>query len=116
MAKHALNAFLSLQIAFTNEIARVCESVGASADDVSRALLSEDRVSPKAPLKPGPPFGGGSLQRDCRTLEQLTAQHGLYAPLLNAILPSNSGVAPPSLISSPQGQGAFPETLKGLLL
>ncbi len=84
LAKHTVNAFMALQIAFINEIARVAQDVGASADDVSRVLLSDARVSPQAPLHHGRPFGGGSLKRDLKVLEQLT-----HAPILNAILASN---------------------------
>ena len=90
MVKHALNAFLALNICFANEISRICHAVGADATDVMRALLREDRISPNAPLKPGAPFGGGSLQRDCRTLEDLIQQHDIWAPILRAILPSNA--------------------------
>lgn len=89
MAKHTLNAFMALQIAFINEIARICEAVGANPDDVSRALLSDPRVSPQAYLKPGPPFGGGSLKRDLLVLQQLRYDHALTLPILDAILESN---------------------------
>lgn len=91
MAKHTLNAFLALQIAFINEIDTLCALVGADAREVSRALVSDTRVSPGAPLLPGPPFGGGSLKRDVRVLEALCQAHGIsyYTPILAAILPSN---------------------------
>ena len=89
MSKHALNAFLALQIAFINEIDRICQAYGADVADVSRALLTEARISPQAPLKPGKPFAGGSLQRDVLTLMALTKN--LHTPILNAILPSNEG-------------------------
>ena len=89
MSKHALNAFLALQIAFINEIDRVCQAHGADAADVSRALLTEARISPQAPLKPGKRFGGGSLQRDVMTLNELSKIAGLHTPILKAIIPSN---------------------------
>ncbi len=84
LSKHALNAFLALQIAFVNEIAEVAYDVDASMSDVSRALLSDPRVSPLAPLHAGAPFGGGSLQRDLLVLEKLSV-----APIINAIRESN---------------------------
>ena len=89
MSKHALNAFLALQITFINEIDRLCQAHGADAVDVSRALLTEARISPQAPLKPGKPFGGGSLQRDVMTLNELSRSAGLHTPILKAIIPSN---------------------------
>jgi nucleotide sugar dehydrogenase len=89
MTKHALNGFLSLNIAYANEIDRLCRAVDANGADVLNALLTEPRISPKAPLRPGAPFGGGSLQRDCRVLEDLVVVHDIWAPILTAILPSN---------------------------
>lgn len=93
MSKHALNAFLALQIAFINEIARICNVDGAHVDDVSRALLTDSRISPQAYLKAGAPFGGGSLQRDVMTLNALSAAKRLHTPILDAILPSNDSHA-----------------------
>jgi len=84
LSKHALNAFMALQIAFVNELADVAEYVDADHLDISRALLADPRVSPFAPLHAGAPFGGGSLQRDLLVLEKLSA-----APILNAIRASN---------------------------
>lgn len=92
LTKHTTNAFMALQIAFVNEIARVAESVGALPADVARGLRSDARVSPQAPLRPGGPFGGGSLKRDLLVLEQLRYNHGLSTPILDAILDSN-GIA-----------------------
>lgn len=60
MVKHSLNCYLGMSIAFINEIARVCAVVGADVDTVSASLLAERRISPKAPLKAGPPFGAGT--------------------------------------------------------
>jgi UDPglucose 6-dehydrogenase len=84
LSKHALNAFIALQIAFINEIAEIAETVNASHVDVTKALLSDPRVSPLAPLHAGAPFGGGSLQRDLLVLESLSE-----APIIHAIRASN---------------------------
>ena len=91
MVKHALNAYLGMSIAYINEIARICKFVGADVDVVSKALLSERRISPKAPLKPGAPFGGGHLMRDILTLEELARQKGLCIPIISHIRESNEG-------------------------
>ena len=64
MVKHALNAFLATSVAFANEIATVCESVGADAAAVARALKSDVRIGPRAYLQPGGAFAGGTLARD----------------------------------------------------
>ena len=69
MTKHALNAFLATSVTFINELARLCEAVGADAKEVERGLKSEARIGPKAPTSsPGAAFAGGTLARDVRFL------------------------------------------------
>lgn len=88
-AKHSLNAFLALQIAFVNELARIAPT-GVDMADVTRVLRSDPRVSPKAPLLAGAPFGGGSLKRDLLVLESLMAEHAIGKfKIISAIRPSN---------------------------
>jgi UDPglucose 6-dehydrogenase len=89
MVKHALNSFLALSITFINEIARVCEHVGADAKEVSLGLKSEPRIGPKAYLGPGGPFAGGTLARDVVTLTKLGANFGESLQLIPAIKQSN---------------------------
>src|SRR5205814_204722 len=87
--KHAINSFLATSVVFANELARLCESTGADAREVERGLKSESRIGPKAYLKPGAAFAGGTLARDVRFLTALSARHEHASPLLNAILESN---------------------------
>lgn len=76
MVKHALNSFLAMSITFINEIAGLCEHVGADAKEVSSGLKSEPRIGPRAYLGAGGPFAGGTLARDVVTLTKLAkAQH-----------------------------------------
>ena len=89
MVKHALNAFLAVSITFINEIARVCEHVGADAGEVSAGLKSEPRIGPKAYLGPGGPFAGGTLARDVVTLTKVGREHGEILALIPAIKESN---------------------------
>ncbi len=89
MVKHALNAFLALSITFINEVARLCEQVGADAREVSAGLKSEPRIGPKAYLGAGGPFAGGTLARDVVTLNRLAAEHGETVAILPAILRAN---------------------------
>ena len=64
MTKHALNAFLATSVTFINEIAALCEQVGADAKEVERGLKSE-RASARGPTSsPGGAFAGGTLARD----------------------------------------------------
>ncbi len=89
MTKHALNAFLAVSVTFINELARLCEAVGADAKEVERGLKSEGRIGPKAYLAPGAAFAGGTLARDVRFLVRFGEQHGIDTPLLGGILASN---------------------------
>jgi UDPglucose 6-dehydrogenase len=89
MIKHAINSFLALSITFMNEIARICEQVGADAREVERGLKSEARIGPKAYLSPGGPFAGGTLARDVVTLDHLASQFGEELFLIPAIKTSN---------------------------
>jgi UDPglucose 6-dehydrogenase len=89
MVKHALNAFLATCVTFINEVASVCECVGADAGEVETALRSEPRIGQKAYIRPGAAFAGGTLARDVRFLTGMGGELGLSLPLLGGILPSN---------------------------
>jgi UDPglucose 6-dehydrogenase len=89
MTKHAINAFLGTSIVFANELAAICESVGADAKDVERGLKSEARIGPRAYLAPGAAFAGGTLARDVAFLTRMARVHDVNTPLLSSVLPSN---------------------------
>jgi UDPglucose 6-dehydrogenase len=89
MTKHAINAFLALSVTFANEIARLCERVGANAQEVEKGLRSESRIGPKAYIRPGSAFAGGTLARDVVTLTHIARDHAESVELLAAILRSN---------------------------
>jgi UDPglucose 6-dehydrogenase len=89
MTKHALNAFLATSVTFINEIAALCEQVGADATEVERGLKSESRIGPRAYLSPGGAFAGGTLARDVVFLSQLGQTHGVATQLLSSVKTSN---------------------------
>jgi len=89
MTKHALNAFLAVSVTFANEIASVCEQVGADAKEVERGLKTEIRIGPRAYLAPGSAFAGGTLARDIAFLSSIGQAHGLDLPLVASVRPSN---------------------------
>lgn len=89
MTKHALNAYLATSISLANEIANLCDEVGADALKVTQALRLDSRVSPRAPLNPGLGFAGGTLARDMKVLCALASENGYEAPLLRAVLSVN---------------------------
>jgi UDPglucose 6-dehydrogenase len=89
MTKHALNAFLATSVVFINEVASLCEQVGADAKEVERGLKSEVRIGPKAYLSPGGAFAGGTLARDIAFLEKLGEERGQPTHLLSSVRTSN---------------------------
>lgn len=89
MSKHALNGYLATLVSFTSEIGDLCEAVGADAYDVERALRTDRRVSPKAPIRPGFGFAGATLGRDVQSLRSLAAERGIPASLMDGVLAVN---------------------------
>lgn len=89
MTKHAINAFLATSVTFINEIAALCEQVGADAAEVERGLKTEARIGPKAYLSPGAAFAGGTLARDIVFLSRLGQTEGVATHLLSSVKASN---------------------------
>ena len=89
MVKHGLNSFLAMSVTFANELATICEQVGADAAEVERGLKSDSRIGPGAYLRPGPAFAGGTLARDVQFLSGLAEKHGLTLPVIAGITESN---------------------------
>src|SRR5262249_17766884 len=76
-------------VTFINEVAALCEQVGADATDVERGLKSEARIGPHAYLSPGSAFAGGTLARDILFLSQLGQTYGVATHLLSSVKASN---------------------------
>jgi UDPglucose 6-dehydrogenase len=89
MTKHAVNTFLATSVTFINEIASVCEQMGADASEVEEALRSEPRIGRKAYIRPGAAFAGGTLARDVTFLGEIATTLGLELPMIAGIIPSN---------------------------
>jgi UDPglucose 6-dehydrogenase len=89
LSKHAINAFLATSVTFINEIAVLCEKMGADAREVERALRSEPRIGPNAYIRPGAAFAGGTLARDVTFLSEIAARNGLPLNMIGSILESN---------------------------
>lgn len=89
MVKHGVNAFLATCVTFANELASICERVGADAAEVERALRLEPRIGPRAYIKPGAAFAGGTLARDVVFLNAIVNREGLTLPLIGSVLRSN---------------------------
>jgi UDPglucose 6-dehydrogenase len=96
MAKHAANAFLATSISFVNEIADLCEPLGADPVEVARILKLDRRIGPHAFLSPGLGYAGGTLGRELRALQRLGAEHDVETGLVDAVVAVND--ARPQLV------------------
>jgi UDPglucose 6-dehydrogenase len=88
MIKLASNTFLATKISFINEIANVCEEVGADVSEVARGMGLDDRIGPKF-LRAGVGFGGSCFGKDVSALRKLAANTGYHFQLLNAVVEVN---------------------------
>jgi UDPglucose 6-dehydrogenase len=84
MLKYAANAFLAARISFMNEIANLCEQVGANVDMIRKGLASDSRIGP-AFLFPGVGFGGSCFPKDIRALADTGRQHQYEMKILEAV-------------------------------
>src|SRR5688572_20445980 len=78
LTKYAANAFLAMKISFINEIADLCEAVGADVQEVARGIGLDNRIGPKF-LHAGPGYGGSCFPKD--TLALLKTGHDFNSPL-----------------------------------
>ena len=88
MVKLASNAYLATRISFINEIANVCEEVGADVSEVARGMGLDDRIGPQF-LRPGIGFGGSCFPKDVSALKLLAGNSGYHFQLLNAVIEVN---------------------------
>jgi len=75
LTKYAANSFLATKISFINEIADLCERVGADVQDVARGIGLDGRIGRKF-LHAGPGYGGSCFPKDCLALTRTAAEHG----------------------------------------
>src|SRR5437016_8831756 len=83
MLKYAANAFLAARISFMNELANLCEQVGANVDMIRKGLAADTRIGP-AFLFPGIGFGGSCFPKDIRALIDTGRQHQYEMKILEA--------------------------------
>jgi UDPglucose 6-dehydrogenase len=84
MLKYAANAFLAARISFMNEIANLCEAVGADVDVVRKGLAADSRIGP-AFLFPGVGYGGSCFPKDTRALIETGKEQGYSMKILEAV-------------------------------
>lgn len=89
MTKHGINTFLAMSVTFMNELAKLCEKTGANAREVEQGLKSESRIGPRAFLRAGGAFAGGTLARDVVALTRIAAEKSEPLRLIPCIKESN---------------------------
>ena len=88
LIKYASNAFLAMKITFINEIANLCEKVGANVQDVAKAMGRDGRISPKF-LHPGPGYGGSCFPKDTLALAKIGREYGSPVTLVEQTVRAN---------------------------
>jgi UDPglucose 6-dehydrogenase len=88
LVKYSANAYLAMRLSFVNDIAALCEKIGANVDDVMQGLGSDSRIGPSF-LSPGPGWGGSCFPKDTRALISVASDFGIDLPLIDAALESN---------------------------
>jgi len=88
LIKYACNAFLATKITFINEIANLCDKVGADVHQVAKSMGLDGRISPKF-LHPGPGYGGSCFPKDTEALYHFASTCGYEFKLLNGVISAN---------------------------
>ena len=88
MTKYAANGMLATRISFMNEIANLCDKVGANVDFVRRGIGSDSRIG-QSFLFPGPGYGGSCFPKDVKALVKMGAESGVPLDVLAAVESAN---------------------------
>jgi UDPglucose 6-dehydrogenase len=91
LIKYAANGFLAVKITFINEIASVCEKVGANVQDVAIGMGLDSRIGPKF-LQAGPGFGGSCFPKDTSAMADIARRHDYEFQIMEAVLRVNDAV------------------------
>jgi len=89
MTKYASNAMLATRISFMNEIANLCDLLGADVDNVRRAMGADTRIGPDF-LRAGVGFGGSCFPKDVRAILQTAKENDAKLDILDAVMEANS--------------------------
>ena len=84
LSKYAANAMLATRVSFMNEMANICEALGADVDEVRRVIAADRRIGP-AFLFPGVGYGGSCFPKDLRALAGLARGNGCESRILDAV-------------------------------
>jgi len=93
MIKYASNAFLATKISFINEIANICEALGADVTEVATGMGYDDRIGPHF-LNAGLGYGGSCFPKDVKALAHMAEEKGKHPQLLHAVMEINDDRRP----------------------
>ena len=88
MIKYASNAFLATKISFINEIANICEALGADVKEVAAGMGFDDRIGPHF-LNAGLGYGGSCFPKDVKALAFMAEEMGIEPMILNSVMDTN---------------------------
>ena len=88
LIKYASNAFLAVKISYINQMADLCEKVGADVHDVARGMGLDQRIGNKF-LHPGPGYGGSCFPKDTLALVRTAEDHGADVGIVNEVVTYN---------------------------
>jgi UDPglucose 6-dehydrogenase len=91
LIKYAANGFLAVKITFINEIATICEKVGANVQDVAIGMGLDTRIGPKF-LQAGPGYGGSCFPKDTSAMADISRRQGYSFEIIEAVLRVNDAV------------------------
>ncbi len=89
LTKYAANAFLATKISFINEIALLCDEIGADVVELARGIGMDGRIGSKF-LHPGPGYGGSCFPKDTLALMRIAQEHGQTLRLVEATVEANA--------------------------
>jgi len=89
LTKYAANAFLATKISFINEMANLCEAVGADVISLAKGIGLDGRIGGKF-LHPGPGYGGSCFPKDTQALLRMAQEHGASTRIVEAVVEVNA--------------------------
>jgi UDPglucose 6-dehydrogenase len=114
MIKYASNAFLATRISFINEIANMCEELGADVREVARGMGLDKRIGP-AFLDAGLGWGGSCFPKDVKALAHMAVLHGTQPQLLQAVMEINRNQRRRAVYKLRKALGGLDEKVIGVL-
>ncbi len=114
MIKYASNAFLATKISFINEIANICEALGADVKEVAVGMGYDKRIGPYF-LDAGLGYGGSCFPKDVKALAYMAAEKGRHPQLLNAVMEINNDRRPMAVERLKEMLGGLEGKVIGLL-